>query len=223
MPEPPRRRVGRPPLHGSEVDRSPLTDLDDDERRDLFLVAAAALFERKGYASTSVNDIAAELGFTKGVYYYYWKNKREILHEIHNRGLQTLEDRLAAVEASDMPPAERLHAAIDNHVEGVLQNRSVIAVLLGDVALHPETVERRRTYADHFQKLINDAVAADEVHHIDTRVLTFMVLGLCNSVARWYRPDGRLPAEQIRELFTSFAMHGWAGLTTTTSGNDDVG
>ena len=208
MEKPQRRRIGRPSLSGPEAESNPLSALDHDERRALFLVAAAGLFEDKGYANTSVEDIAGELGFTKGALYYYWKNKHEIVQEIHDRALRIINERLDEV-AGENSAAARLEAAIRGHVEAVMHNRSVISVLLGDFAFSEETLERRRAYAGRFQVLVEEGIAAGVVRDLDPKVLTYAILGLCNSVARWYRPGERLSAEEIRDLFTAFAAEGW--------------
>jgi TetR/AcrR family transcriptional regulator, cholesterol catabolism regulator len=202
-----RRRIGRPPLTGPEA--NPLNALSPEERRTLFLKTAARLFEEKGYSNTSVEDITRELGFTKGVFYYYWKNKREIVQEIHDRALETINAGLDGVMAEESSAAVRLEAAIRNHVGAVLENRSIIAVLLGDFAFSEETLEGRRAYGRRFQALVEEGIAAGVVRDLDPTVLTYAILGLCNSVARWYRPEGRLSAEEVRDLFAAFAAEGW--------------
>ena len=52
-------------------------------------------------------------------------------------------------------------------------------------------------------------IAAGVVRDLDPRVLTFSILGLCNSVAQWYEPEGKLSAAEVRDIFTSFAADGW--------------
>ena len=204
-----RRRIGRPRLSGPEAEANPLNALSPEERRTLFLETAARLFEEKGYSNTSVEDITRELGFTKGVFYYYWKNKREIVQEIHDRALEMINARLDGVMAKESSAAVRLEAAIRNHVEAVLENRSIIAVLLGNFAFSEETLEGRRAYGRRFQALVEEGIGAGVVRDLDPKVLTYAILGLCNSVARWYRPDGRLSAEAVRDVFAAFATDGW--------------
>jgi TetR/AcrR family transcriptional regulator, cholesterol catabolism regulator len=204
-----RRRIGRPRLSGPEAEANPLSALSPEERRVLFLETAAKLFEEKGYSKTSVEDITRELGFTKGVFYYYWKNKREIVQEIHDRALEMINARLDGVIAEESSAAVRLETAIRNHVEAVLENRSIIAVLMGDFAFSEETLEGRRAYGRRFQTLVEEGIAAGVVREMDPKVLTYAILGLCNSVARWYCPDGRLSAEDVRRVFTALAADGW--------------
>lgn len=212
-----RRRIGRPKRSGPEAEANPLNALSPEERRTLFLETAARLFEEKGYSDTSVEDITRELGFTKGVFYYYWKNKREIVQEIHDRALVMINARLDGVMAEESSAAVRLEAAIRNHVEAVLENRSIIAVLMGNFDFSEETLEGRRAYGRRFQTLVEEGITAGVVRNLDPQMLTYAILGLCNSVARWYRPDGRLYAEEVRDVFAAFAADGWLGKSSNNS------
>jgi TetR/AcrR family transcriptional regulator, cholesterol catabolism regulator len=209
MTKPAKRRIGRPPLSGPEAEQNPLNALNHEERRTLFMETAARLFEQKGYASTSVEDITNALGFTKGVFYYYWRTKLEILEEIGNRGLQTMHDRLCVGIADDSSPAARLEAAIANHIDNVTQRRPIIAVLLSDSIRSEAVMEGHKQYARRFQQIVEEGIAAGVVRDMDPQLLTFAILGLCNSIVRWYRPSGRLSAREIRELFMAFAAEGW--------------
>jgi len=48
-------------------------------RRDQILQAAIACFSRKGYHLTTMDDIVAESGMSKGSLYWHYKNKKAIL------------------------------------------------------------------------------------------------------------------------------------------------
>jgi len=51
-------------------------------RRQQFLEAAFTLFMKKGYRSTTTEDIARSVGLTKGALYFHFKNKEELLLEV---------------------------------------------------------------------------------------------------------------------------------------------
>jgi AcrR family transcriptional regulator len=50
----------------------------ESERRRQILDAAMICFARKGYHLTTMDDIAADLPFSKGLLYYYFKTKRDL-------------------------------------------------------------------------------------------------------------------------------------------------
>jgi TetR/AcrR family transcriptional regulator, cholesterol catabolism regulator len=49
------------------------------------LIAAARLIASRGFRAVTVDDISAEMGFTKSIVYYYMKNKNEILWRIFEK------------------------------------------------------------------------------------------------------------------------------------------
>lgn len=56
-----------------------------EERRDEFLDTAVELFNEKGYYNTSVEDIVDRMGVAKGLFYYYFKTKEDLVEAIVNR------------------------------------------------------------------------------------------------------------------------------------------
>jgi AcrR family transcriptional regulator len=50
--------------------------------KDKIVKAAFETFTKKGYHSTTMDDIAKEVGVSKGALYQYYKNKKELLNEI---------------------------------------------------------------------------------------------------------------------------------------------
>ena len=71
--------------------------------------AAVRLFASRGYANTSLEDVASAAGFTKGAVYYYFKSKERLLLNV----MQDIEGRsidktVAAVLSRDgAVPARR--------------------------------------------------------------------------------------------------------------------
>ncbi len=53
-----------------------------DEKRERILQAAEALFDRQGYANTTMEQIVQQLGVTKPYVYYYFHNKQEIFETL---------------------------------------------------------------------------------------------------------------------------------------------
>ena len=59
---------------------SPKVDVAD-ERRAQIIQAALACFTRKGYNNTTMDDIVAESGLSKGSLYWYFKSKDDLFAE----------------------------------------------------------------------------------------------------------------------------------------------
>ncbi|PSR33831.1 MAG: hypothetical protein C7B46_08270 [Sulfobacillus benefaciens] len=200
------RRVGRPRLSD---ELNPLVTLTAEERRSLFLEKAAELFEDQGYASTSIEDITECLGLSKGIFYYYWKSKKEILLEIHARAVGALNTQLDEVMRHISDPGQRVTKAIESHLNVVMRHRSLVAVLLGEAAFSEETIKERRAYTERIQHILEDAIQAGVIDPIyQPKILAFALLGLLNSVAQWYQADGPMPASEITAVYLRLAMQG---------------
>ena len=77
---------------------------DAKKTREHLVQVATSLFETKGYADTSVNDICLELGITKGALFHHFKTKQDLFLEVWTR-LQVAMDeeaRAAAIAARSL-------------------------------------------------------------------------------------------------------------------------
>lgn len=203
------RGVGRPPKTGPQALMSPLNNMSHEEKRAIFLEAAAGLIEAKGYANTSIEDITNALGFSKGIFYYYWSSKRELISEIHARVIDLLNEQLDHTLDTTSSPDQRLTKAIESLVEVVIENKSLVAVLLKETS-YPEETSGRRFYTARLQELFDEGIAAGVVRNVDSRILTFTIIGLCRSLSLWYQSEGRLSRHKVKEIVVQFIIQGYA-------------
>lgn len=92
----PRRRGRRPP-----------PDELIERRRTEIIEAAYEVFSTQGYAAAGIADIAERLGIGHGTFYRYFKNKRDILDQVVDYGVERI---VAALELETTEPARTLDA-----------------------------------------------------------------------------------------------------------------
>lgn len=56
-----------------------------EETKQALIKSAIEIIEKKGYAKTTLDDIARNIGMTRGAFYWHFKNKKEILEEIERQ------------------------------------------------------------------------------------------------------------------------------------------
>lgn len=79
------------------------------ELRSLILAAAQKLFVEKGIEQTTLRNIAQAIEYSVGTVYSYFKDKNDILHELHQMGFRQLGGEMRVlVSVSD--PFERVKA-----------------------------------------------------------------------------------------------------------------
>ena len=79
------------------------------ERRQQILVAAMSCFMRKGYYRSTMDDIVAESGLSKGTLYWYFKGKKELFLALFQSITQQLESGwLAQIDDPYLTATEKL-------------------------------------------------------------------------------------------------------------------
>ncbi|MGA4543477.1 TetR family transcriptional regulator [Uniformispora flossi] len=86
-------------------------------RREEILAAARELFLRKGYAATSIADIAATAGASKAVVFYHFKTKESIAAELLESPFTAVSRLIERAEARQMSAAQILTEYIDGAAE----------------------------------------------------------------------------------------------------------
>jgi AcrR family transcriptional regulator len=84
--------------------RSPPEELVE-RRRTQIIEAAYEIFATKGYSAAGIADIAERLGIGHGTFYRYFKNKRDILDQVVDYGVDRI---MQALELETPRPAENL-------------------------------------------------------------------------------------------------------------------
>lgn len=178
------------------------------------VAAAAELFAQRGFGSTSLDDIAEVLGVTKGALYYHVKNKEEILRLIYLSVLNVAEEPLRRILKSDLPPAEKLHRAIEHHIEISADRSPAVTIfyreqphLTGPFA--KEITLRKKDYEHYIEQIIEEGVATGAFKSdIDPQIIMFGLLGMCHWLSQWYKPSGRYTPKQIATMFTNMVEGG---------------
>lgn len=83
---------------------------DHDDKRNMILTTAAAVFARTGIAGTSMNDVARACGISKPNIYHYCGSKNELVFVILDSYLSTLKERILALDLADLPASAQLAA-----------------------------------------------------------------------------------------------------------------
>lgn len=86
---------------------------EPEVRKSELLDAAQTLFVEKGYAKTTVTDILNVHGLSKGVFYYYFKSKEEVMDAIIKRMVDDMVDHAEKIAADPgMTPPQRIFAIL---------------------------------------------------------------------------------------------------------------
>src|SRR3954470_563735 len=85
--------------------------------RDRILDAAVDLFADQGYDGTSVAQVIERAGLTKGGFYHHFASKDALLYEVYGDLIPAQLERMDAILARHLAPADTLRALIVDLVE----------------------------------------------------------------------------------------------------------
>lgn len=183
-----------------------------NNRREQIVQAAAKLFREFGFNGTSVEDIAKEVNLPKGGIYNHIKNKEELLYEIITHAIVQFLPGLREIKSSRDDIKVKLWRAVYTNVFSLTTNHEWVSVFLQDrKALSRKHYLKYLCYRDEveeiFKNIIKQGMKAGVFRKGDLNLTTFAILGMCNSVIHWYRPEGRVSADKIAVFFAEAAMN----------------
>ena len=188
-----------------------------DRRRGDVIAGAARVFAERGYAETSVAELAEQLGLATGALYHYFRGKEELLIAICDELTEPL------LEAGRELPAQgrrssacgRSSGSGSRHVAEHRDHLLVFTQVRHIVDAGGAEWRGVRAARKDFEGLIGAALADCGVADPDLRRLA--LLGMVNHLPQWYRPRGRLGPEQIADGWVDLVL----GLSTSPGSSED--
>ncbi len=167
-----------------------------DSRLDEVLTSAAAMFSTRGYAASSLEDIASQLGMTRAALYYYADSKEELLEKCYAWTHARYRDRLDK-ELGEGSGRELLTRFFLLYGEAACNDSSRCFLSSEDHYLSPErqkqSAERIHDVNSIASDLFRRGVADGSLAPCDQKYALATLFGAFNSLHRLQRPGGPSP------------------------------
>ena len=182
-----------------------------EEKRREVIAGAAGLFDRAGYHTANMTEVAAAAGLRKPSLYHYFASKDEILFWIHEEFIDLLVQRQR--ERGELPPAEALREVMGDVLSLMETHRGHVRVFFEHYRELAErdraTIrEKRDAYYESVREVVERGQADGTFRDLDPALVTLALFGMCNWAYQWYRPDGPLSSEAIAEFFFDLLTNG---------------
>lgn len=176
-----------------------------ETRRQEILTAAIYVFNRDGFHKATLEDVALEVGISKSLIYYHFKNKMEVLAQLYKMVGETLNSRLIEVfDGSSMSPIERLRRVIETHVDVIIEHQNIFQIYFREKnEISRDTLDRLVAHGDsnyvkRLKKLLDDGAKQGVFNKTDSRITAFAIVGACNWIAFWYQPESKRGTKKLR-------------------------
>jgi AcrR family transcriptional regulator len=176
------------------------------------LEAAVRVFHKKGYASSSIQDIADEVGVLKGSLYHYIDSKEDLLARLFEDSAGHFLAMLDQASGLDAPPVERLRRFAYACSYWYLRNIERVTIYANEwkhlTGKRLKTVVGiREDYERRLANLIGEVKEAGEARpDLDVNFATYYIFGALNGLPDWYRRRGPDPAERIAESYAGLIV-----------------
>jgi AcrR family transcriptional regulator len=140
--------------------------------RKMLLDAALNVFSRKGYAQTTLEEVAKEAGVTRGAIYWHFSNKFEMFYAVLQELYKKADARVKKIINSDQRPLSKLHhlmrelfLIVSNEEEfGIIEEVQQFKARKGEEfsRLYRDHVENVKIMRELLKGIVREGIAAGE-------------------------------------------------------------
>lgn len=183
-----------------------------EQKRLEILHKVAIAFAEDGYHQTSVNSLAARLGVSKPVLYYYAKNKDDLLFQIGLVAREQLQDAIEHARGAKISGMAKIRRFFMTYAEIMGGDFGRCFALIHPQSLSPTArdneVTHRRALEVAVREMIVEGQADGSIRLCDPTLTARALFGAFNGIPRWFREGGNLSAGDIAENYLDLFVTG---------------
>lgn len=189
--------------------------------RNAIIKKATSLFAQKGYAATTLQDVADEMNMSRSSVYYYFRSKEDILSAL------VKDVTLAAAEIVKVPEnldadgyTRILREDVSSLVLYIANNAEAFRVLAA-AEIPKEAAQSylggRISVLDRMSKLIEGGINIGAFRKVDVEIAALGIMGIITWIAWWFKSDSRISPETIAEEMADMALR---SISRTSKGEE---
>ncbi len=105
--------------------------LQSEQTRGQIIESAAHLFASKGFQGTSMSDLAAATGLTKGAFYHHFENKETLFHAVVESIVATWDREVGHEALKEEQALDQLSALLSHHARLLRTEPTLCLVMTG--------------------------------------------------------------------------------------------
>lgn len=174
---------------------------------------AARLFRDKGYAATSMRDLAEAVNLKASSLYNHISSKEEILRNICFENAQRFLSSMDQVEGMNTSAAEKVEALLQLHIRTAMEDATSVTAF-NDEWRHlnapylTEFKALRKDYEQRFKQLLRAGMATGEFRQMDANVALYTIFSSVRWLYDWFQTGKSMAAEEVESEVVAFVMAG---------------
>ena len=183
-------------------------------RKEQVIRSAAELFREKGYAASSMRDLAQKLGIEAASLYSHIKSKEEILQHLCFDMAGEFRKSLAEVEKKEVTASEKLKLGIIGHIQVMAKDLTASAVFMNEHRHLSQPYLRdflllRINYINRFKSIIEEGARQGEFKDsIDKKLAVMTLFSSLNWMPMWYDPSSKIVPQDLGQQLADMLVNG---------------
>ncbi len=182
-------------------------------KKELILRKAAAMFREKGFAATSMRDLAESVGIEAASLYNHIRSKNEILEAICFDVANRFNANLDIMEAGQQKSITKVENLLRFHIRQMIENYEEVYVSDREWKHLEEPYlsnfhNQRRNYRKKFASIIEEGIQRNEIRKIDAPTAVLIVLHAVSGIESWHRSNARINAQELEDNMVMIMIDG---------------
>jgi AcrR family transcriptional regulator len=182
-------------------------------KKDLILQKAAAMFREKGFAATSMRDLAETVGIEAASLYNHIRSKNEILEAICFDVANRFNTNFDIIEVSKQAVIPKVETLLRFHIRQMVENYEEVYVADREWKHLEEPYlsnfqNQRRAYRKKFASILEEGIQKNEIKKIDAPTAVLIMLHAVSGIESWHRSKARINERELEDNMIMIMIDG---------------
>lgn len=171
------------------------------------------MFREKGFAATSMRDLAEMVGIEAASLYNHIRSKNEILEAICFDVANIFNTHIESLDNGKENCIAKIEKILRFHIRQMIENYEEVFVSdrewkhLNEPYLS-NFQNQRRNYRKKFAAIIKEGIKNDEIRNIDAPTAVLIILHAVSGIESWHRSKDRINAGELEDNMVMIMIDG---------------
>jgi AcrR family transcriptional regulator len=182
-------------------------------KKEFILKKAAQMFREKGFAATSMRDLAETVGIEAASLYNHIRSKNEMLESICFDVANRYTIFMDELESGNQGTIKKIETLLRFHIKQMIETFEEVIVCDREWKHLDEPYlsnfhNQRRSYRKRFAAIIEEGISKNEVKKIDAPTAVLIMLHSVNGIESWHRSTAKISAKDLEDNMVLIMIDG---------------
>ena len=182
-------------------------------KKEFILKKAAQMFREKGFAATSMRDLAETVGIEAASLYNHIRSKNEMLESICFDVANRFTIFMDELESGNQGTIKKIETLLRFHIKQMIEAFEEVIVCDRECKHLDEPYlsnfhNQRRSYRKRFAAIIEEGIAKNEIKKIDAPTAVLIMLHSVNGIESWHRSTAKISAKELEDNMVLIMVDG---------------